>query len=395
MLLNHDASQPWDETALDALDRLEKFVVDSYGSRDPDLTQLFTPTKRLRIRPHFKLAKEWIDFGLDLERLPVSDLPRVVTEVNQKVTEAVLASLNPKHKYFICFDELDRGFDPTARTYTDMLIGLVLAAKLLNERARDSERQFSVVIFLRDDIYEVLRFEDKNKVTEALASVIAWDLPGEEWTLRRLMERRFIKVLGEGTDVAWSEVFDEDHQMPGRQTKYRHILDRTFNRPRDIIKFCNEVLKRYRARSGDGKFENRDVLEARSAYSDYLLRELGDEAHKHWPQYQECLEVLRAVGTAVFSHEELTKACVKRPGLLPDGIAPIEALRRLFDFSVVAYQKAGGAGGGSAYVWRYLDQRARFDESATYFRVHPGLIEALGLKRYSHKAGEDEEADAG
>jgi hypothetical protein len=40
VLLNVDQSQPWDEAAFEALGDLESFVVDSYGSRDPDLTQL-------------------------------------------------------------------------------------------------------------------------------------------------------------------------------------------------------------------------------------------------------------------------------------------------------------------------------------------------------------------
>ena len=43
------------------------------------------------------------------------------------------------------------------------------------------------------------------------------------------------------------------------------------------------------------------------------------------------------------------------------------------------------------YVWRYLDRRARFDGAATYFRVHPGLIEVLGLKKFSMPKREDEE----
>ncbi len=71
--------------------------------------------------------------------------------------------------------------------------------------------------------------------------------------------------------------------------------------------------------------------------------------------------------------------------MLPAGMAAMDALRQLFEFSIVAYQKTGGTGGGSGYVWRYLDSRARFDESATYFRVHPGLIEGLGLKRFSQR----------
>src|SRR5438105_5194264 len=45
LLLNADQSQPWDDGSMNALQALEAFVVDSYGSRDPDLRQLFSPEK--------------------------------------------------------------------------------------------------------------------------------------------------------------------------------------------------------------------------------------------------------------------------------------------------------------------------------------------------------------
>ncbi len=54
--LNQDNSIPWwSDDALDSMGKLESFVVDSYGSRNPDLTQLFQPEKRLRISPTLKL----------------------------------------------------------------------------------------------------------------------------------------------------------------------------------------------------------------------------------------------------------------------------------------------------------------------------------------------------
>lgn len=72
MLLNQDQSQPWSEEAVDELEKLEKFVVDSYGSRNPDVTQLFTPGKRLRIKPHLKVAGA-AELGFDLESVALAD----------------------------------------------------------------------------------------------------------------------------------------------------------------------------------------------------------------------------------------------------------------------------------------------------------------------------------
>jgi len=57
-------------------------------------------------------------------------------------------------------------------------------------------------------------------------------------------------------------------------------------------------------------------------------------------------------------------------------------LEKLFRYSIIAFYRAGGRGyGGSEYVFRYREPRVRFDTTASRFRIHPGLIEVLGLKK--------------
>ena len=200
------------------------------------------------------------------------------------------------------------------------------------------------------------------------------------------MERRFGEALGVET---WAGVFDETQEMPSRQSKYQHILDRTFRRPRDVIKFCNEILSAYKTRDGsEDRFRNEDVIAARPAYSDYLLKELDDEIHKHIPHYEDYLELVKSLGSLQFNLQEWNSVCDRRSDLLGDTATPLSVLRELFEFSVVGYQRTGGVGGGSEYVWRYLDPRVRFDETATNFRVHPGFMEAFGLKKF-RKAREE------
>ena len=59
-----------------------------------------------------------------------------------------------------------------------------------------------------------------------------------------------------------------------------------------------------------------------------------------------------------------------------------EALYELYAFSVIGFYRPGGRGfGGSEYVFKYKEPQTRFDSSSARFRVHPGLIEVLGLKR--------------
>ncbi|MDP2712429.1 MAG: hypothetical protein Q8O56_14540 [Solirubrobacteraceae bacterium] len=375
VLLNQDQSQPWDDDSADALEGLENFVVDSYGSRNPDLTQLFSPDRELKLKGSLRLGIA----NVDAEKITIRELPAHVQEVNASVQRSAMQALNPDRDYYICFDQLDLGFTVDDERYAQRLVGLLLAARDLNRAARDAGKRMSVIVFLRDDIYEMLQFEDKNKITENNVSRVEWNRPGGTLTLKDLMERRFGEVYTGGGTADWSDIFDENKQMPSRQSKYAHICDRTFLRPRDMIKFCNEVLDAYtdRHEDADGKFDNESVIAAREGYSEYLLRELDDEIAKHAPVYQEYLEVLKTIGNIHFTSAQFEEAWDGRPRLAKEDRR--EGLESLFEFSVIGYLKSGGGGGGSKYVWRYMDPRARFDAAAETYRVHAGFKEALDL----------------
>jgi hypothetical protein len=390
IILNQDQSLPFDDGSMEDMSRIESFVVDTYGSRDPDLSQIFHPTRRLKLKPYFEINWEILKAGISPESVPVEELPTIVQEVNEALIKRVLRTLHPEHRYFIAFDQLDLGFDLTTPEYANRLIGLLLASRDLNLAAKEAGKALFIVVFLRDDIYDVLHFEDKNKMTENVVSAIEWDTPKTTKTLKALMEKRFAVVLGDqATDpVAWRDVFNEEREMPGHQSKYEHMVDRTYLRPRDIIKFTNTVLARFKQRLFAGpvpqehqsKIDNADVHNARIEYSDYFLKEIDDEVHRHLPTYDRYLDVLRALGKWQFDREEFDRVYAANP---PDPQEnPVTALEKLYDLSLLGFYRAGGRGfGGSEYMFKYREGKTRFDPTSTRFRVHPGLIEVLGLKR--------------
>jgi hypothetical protein len=388
--LNQDQSLPCDRDSMDDMIRIESFIVDTYGSRDPDLSQVFSPARHLKLKPYFELNWNLLRAGVSPESVPVEDLPTIVQEVNAAVTRHLLRTLNPDHKYFIAFDQLDLGFDVNSAEYANRLIGLLLASRDINLAAKEAGKALFVVIFLRDDIYDILHFEDKNKMTENFVSIIEWDTPRTSKTLKALMEKRFAIVLGERPDerILWDAVFNEDREMPSHQTKYEHIVDRTYLRPRDIIKFSNCVLSRFKQRIAAGgadqehvnKIDNADVHNARTEYSEYFLSEIDDEVHRHLPAYDRYLDVLRALGKWQFDRQEFDRAYAANQ---PDPqVNAASALEKLYELSLLGYYRAGGRGfGGSEYLFKYRERRTRFDPTSTRFRIHPGLIEVMGLKR--------------
>ena len=390
IVLNQDQSLPFDDASMENMSRIESFVVDTYGSRDPDLSQVFSPTRRLKLKPYFELDWKILKAGVSPESVPVEDLPTIVQEVNDALARRLLRTLNPNHKYFIAFDQLDLGFDLNSPEYVNRLVGLLLASRDLNLAAKQAGVSLFTVVFLRDDIYDILHFEDKNKMTENFVSMIEWDTPSTRKTLKALMEKRFAIVLADhpGEAVTWAMLFNEDREMPSHQTKYEHMVDRTYLRPRDIIKFTNCVLARFKERMAGqpiahehtSKIDNADVHNARPEYSDYFLKEIDDEVHRHLPIYDRYLDVLRALGKWQFDRSEFDRMYVANP---PDPeVNAVSALERLYDLSLLGFYRAGGRGfGGSEYLFKYREGKTRFDPTSTRFRVHPGLIEVLGLKR--------------
>jgi hypothetical protein len=155
----------------------------------------------------------------------------------------------------------------------------------------------------------------------------------------------------------------------------------------DVIKFCNETLAAFNSQAADlrGKsLSNRELNIARSEYSKYFLSELDDEIFKHMPHYEAYIEVMKSLDSLHFTKQDFERACAARAGVLPKNYDPAKMLAQLFDFSLVAYYMPGGGGyGGAEYIWRYKDSRARFNEASTSFRIHPGLKEILGLKKFS------------
>lgn len=387
--LNQDQSIPYDAATMEEMLRLESFVVDTYGSRDPDLSQVFSPIKNLKLKPYFELDWRILKAGISPEAVPVAELPTIVQEVNAAIQRIVLRCLNREHKYYIAFDQLDLGFDPNSPEYANRLTGLLLASRDINLAAREAGINLFVVVFLRDDIYDCLHFEDKNKMTENFVSLIEWDTPRTQKTLRALMERRFGIVLGDepGQRVDWNAVFNEEREMPGHQTKYEHMRDRTYLRPRDLIKFANCALSRYKERGGKdagadhaSKIDNVDIHNARVEFSEYFLREIDDEVHKHMADYEKHLDVLRALGKWQFERKEFDIAYAQQYPGAP--LAPGDALEKLYEFSFIGFYRAGGRGfGGSEYMFKYREPRTRFDPTSTRYRIHPGLIEVMGLKR--------------
>ena len=122
-----------------------------------------------------------------------------------------------------------------------------------------------------------------------------------------------------------------------------------------------------------------------------MTSELDDEIHKHLPHYEELIYLLRLIGVWQFTPVELKK-CFDRNAELSKNRSFADIFQELYDFSLIGFYRPGGRGyGGSEYVFKYKEPKTRLDPASARLRIHPGLIEALGLKRVTIGASESNE----
>ncbi|MHA7965016.1 P-loop ATPase, Sll1717 family [Paenibacillus sp. CAU 1782] len=310
-------------------------------------------------------------------------------EINKKLLSNLIPLLQNDRQYILLFDELDLSYDPNDANYLSRIKGLLLSAYSINSYFQIHNDNVKVYIFLRSDIYEILDFQDKNKITDNHVEYLNWDPKDENanLSLKKLAAKRIqenIKQADESFSYNWGKIF-EPANIGRNQLKWNFISDQTFLRPRDLIKLLNLSLEeaQKRLRLGPGSQDaiiNRDIHNVRKDYSDYLYSELKDEVGAKYKDFDSYLEVLRDMHKTVFTienYEASFEVCAVRLKMQENSSTVLE---RMYEFSVVGFYKPGGGGyGGATYCFRYTDPKIKFNPKASNYKVHPGFKEYLEL----------------
>jgi len=368
----HDTERP----RYEKVEALTSFFNENYGGINPSLSDILRP-KRLRISKYSLQPSIFGNAigGIELDRGP-GDL-QLGAELNALTTSILQTcyaiveneSLGP---YVLHFDELDQGLSAGDNTREKMLIGLIVAARDVRRESNKVHSPIIPVVYLRTDLWDDLEFSDKNKIGQTLALGLEWT---NEALLALINERLRAKL---SRNANW-EVIVDPALMRGSQTKWNHILARTFLRPRDVIRFLNASLLEAKKRSTDPLvLTNRDIINSREQYSTYLKEELDDEILPHWPKWEQALQACSAMSTITFDRDDFVKEYEGRR-THDNPIGADDALELLYRFSVIGYSRRSGYG-GSSWAFQYTDPQAGWDNAATRFKVHLGLKEYAKLR---------------
>lgn len=283
-------------------------------------------------------------------------------------------------RVFICFDRVDEAWDDVSFDVSRRVIaGLVSAADSVTSRCRG---QIRPVIFLREDIFEVLSLNDLNKLREDCGALLHWD---PESLYRMISERVNFYARQSGKDpVAEVDDLFDKREMRQRARPSTYLLRRTMMRPRDVISFLGRVIESMKEAAADPfaepkpevatKLSTDAIYEAEPGYSEWLINELIDEWAVQNPAIRTYFNVIRAHGSTNITSDEFA-AEIARQGGNGSNLSVDDALRFMFDNSILGFKV------GQSTIWKFkcVYPSQGFVASDVY-HVHDGLVRGLGLK---------------
>lgn len=182
--------------------------------------------------------------------------------------------LENKEVLWLLFDNLDNGWPTSGLKHEDLLI-----IRALIDATRKIERQFGrsgfdvkTVVFLRNDVYELLVKETSDRGKEA-SVVLDWTDPD---LLRELVR---LRIVSNGLDdeldfkSAWLKVFVSHFR--GEETS-QYLIDRSLMRPRFLLNLINHC-KSFAINLNHDLIDSADIEKGVAAYSSDLLRDIGYE----------------------------------------------------------------------------------------------------------------------
>lgn len=280
---------------------------------------------------------------------------------------------------YICFDRVDEAWDEVSFESSKRVIaGLVAASDSLSAQYKGKIRP---IVFLREDIFDVLSINDANKLREDCGALLHWG----KTSLSDLMLHRinyYARKIGVSNIEDIDEMFDRK-EMRQRTKPLNYLIKRTMMRPRDLISIMGRTIQTMKDKADDPfaeekiiyeSLEAESIYEAEPGYSEWLKQELIDEWGVQKPIIRDLFNALQNNATTNFTKADLTRELANL-NLNTDHGEITSNLRFLFENSIIGFKL------GESKEWRFkcFYPAQGFLDSVEY-RVHEGLVRALNLR---------------
>lgn len=314
-----------------------------------------------------------IGAGLEVKKTTDGTLVNLI-DYTEALKKLLLTTAAIGNSYRIVVDELDDSYSES-KAYFDLLIALFKAAVAINYASSQQRKSCTVIVALREDIFESISYGDKNKWSD-MAVRISWllkqgDRPHESDLFNMINLRIGASLVDEPKlgENYWNDVFADDIVRADLKP-FPYILSRTLYRPRDVIQFCKCVQEACPASAKQARAQ--DILAAEMNYSEWLMAEIIDEIHVKLPKIREVFEAFRQLKKSSFIADDINRYMQKAG--LSNKNALNDILSTLYNFSVIGQFDEGSR----APIFRYRNPLRKFEKGKKY-SVHYGLRSTLRL----------------
>lgn len=152
-----------------------RFLHDNYGGSNPALADILQPKKLKLSKSSFSPSIMGNSIGgieFESDKGGVGPELDALTDVLETAAHTIISQTGAK-AVLLNFDELDQGLSVLNDQHQRMIVGLILACRTFRKK-NSSQSSIYPVVYLRTDIWDELRFSDKNKISQSSSSLLEW-----------------------------------------------------------------------------------------------------------------------------------------------------------------------------------------------------------------------------
>lgn len=190
------------------------------------------------------------------------------------LTKQIIDYMKRKDMCWLLFDNIDKGWPTSGLEPEDLLIirALIDASKKIERQFSKSDVVVNTIVFLRNDVYELLVRETSDRGKEA-SVLLDWTDPD---LLRELVRLRIVSndIKGdESFESLWPKICVSHYNG---EDSSQYLIDRSLMRPRFLLNLISQC-KSVAINLNHDRIQEEDIKKGLTAYSTDLLTDIGYE----------------------------------------------------------------------------------------------------------------------
>lgn len=301
------------------------------------------------------------------------------------ILEDIILEYCDESEYCIVFDELDEDYrvisdNESSEQYIFLVTSLFKAVQDVKSTFIDSKKNIKPVVFLRDDIYTLVKDSDKNKWRDYKIEV--------EWSEKKLKDLLAFRITKDFNphispltfQKAWEKIFFRQkigfgNKQEKKIESFDFIARSTQLRPRDFIQYIQACAEETHNKSYP-YIKEANIKFIDRAFSNYLRDEIIDEVFPVLPEIEQYFQIFANIRKWNFSLQEFTNEYNKylRAGTIKEKNIDY-VLDTLYNFSVIGNQHKHRK---EVLYFKYMHSNMTFNRTENIV-IHRGLFKALQL----------------